>query len=79
MINNLEIYGIDLKEFAKDCQHGVAASTSIANVPGRKTPQLLIQGNQVAFVGKLLSGNFFSKIYFNLKIYLLFDICSTLY
>ncbi|CAG2054982.1 unnamed protein product [Timema podura] len=58
LINNLELYGVNLQEFGRECQHGVAASTSISSVPGRKTPQLLVQGNQVDFVGKLLMGKY---------------------
>jgi translation initiation factor 2D len=56
LINNLELYGINIQEFARECQHGVAASTSISPVPGKKSLQLLIQGNQVLFVGNLLMG-----------------------
>ena len=56
LINNLELYGINIQEFARECQHGVAASTSISPVPGKKSLQLLVQGNQVLFVGNLLMG-----------------------
>jgi translation initiation factor 1 (eIF-1/SUI1) len=56
LINNLELYGINIQEFARECQHGVAASTSISSVPGKKSQQLLVQGNQVLFVGNLLIG-----------------------
>jgi hypothetical protein len=56
LINNLELYGINNQEFARECQHGVAASTSISSVPGKKSQQLLVQGNQVLFVGNLLIG-----------------------
>jgi translation initiation factor 2D len=56
LVNNLELYGIDIQEFARECQHGVAASTSISCVPGKKSQQLLVQGNQVLFVGNLLMG-----------------------
>ncbi|XP_067012499.2 eukaryotic translation initiation factor 2D [Anabrus simplex] len=58
LINNLELYGVDLTEFARECQHGVAASTSISSVPGRKSAQLMVQGNQVLFVGNLLQGKY---------------------
>ncbi|KAK7792036.1 hypothetical protein R5R35_001673 [Gryllus longicercus] len=58
LINNLELYGINLTEFARECQHGVAASTSISNVPGKKSAQLMVQGNQVLFVGNLLTGKY---------------------
>ncbi|XP_059490719.1 eukaryotic translation initiation factor 2D isoform X2 [Neocloeon triangulifer] len=54
LINNLELFGIDIQDFARKCQHGVAASTSISEVPGKKSRELLVQGNQVDFVAKLL-------------------------
>lgn len=55
-VDNLELYGIPLQEFAKQCQHGIAASTTINSVPHKKSQQLTVQGNQVAFVHKLLKG-----------------------
>ncbi|KAG5899462.1 hypothetical protein JTB14_015315 [Gonioctena quinquepunctata] len=55
LVDNLELFGIRLNEFAKECQHGVAASTSINRPPGKKTDQLLVQGNQVLFVYNLLT------------------------
>lgn len=55
LIDNLELFGINLNEFAKLCQHGVAASTSISRHPGKKSDQLLVQGNQVLFVYDLLT------------------------
>lgn len=54
LIDNLELYGIRLSEFSKECQHGVAASTSITRPPGKKSDQLLVQGNQILFVYNLL-------------------------
>ncbi|GJQ78855.1 hypothetical protein Trydic_g8647 [Trypoxylus dichotomus] len=54
LIDNLELFGIKLSEFAKECQHGVAASTSITRPPGKKSDQLLVQGNQILFVHNLL-------------------------
>lgn len=56
LIDNLELFGIKIPEFAKECQHGVAASTSISRPPGKKSDQLLVQGNQVIFVYNLLTG-----------------------
>ncbi|XP_014214728.1 eukaryotic translation initiation factor 2D [Copidosoma floridanum] len=53
LINNLETFGIKLEDFAKDCQ-GIGASTTITDVPGKKTPSVLVQGNQVLYVYKLL-------------------------
>lgn len=58
LVNNLELYGINLAEFSRECQHGVAASTTINNLPSAKSAQLQIQGNQVLFVGKILTGEF---------------------
>lgn len=54
----MELYGINLAEFSRECQHGVAASTTINNLPSAKSAQLQIQGNQVLFVGKILTGEF---------------------
>lgn len=58
LIDHLEMFGIRLPEFAQACKHGVAASTSIyrPDCPGNSNKgQLLVQGNQVAFVYKLLT------------------------
>lgn len=56
LIDNLQLFGINMAEFSKECQHGVAASTTITKVPGKKTEQLLVQGNQVLFVYNHLLG-----------------------
>ncbi|XP_054280818.1 eukaryotic translation initiation factor 2D isoform X2 [Macrosteles quadrilineatus] len=55
LVNNLELYGINLTEFSRECQHGVAASTTINSLPSAKSSQLQIQGNQVNFVAKILT------------------------
>lgn len=55
LINNLELYGINIHEFSRECQHGVAASTTINTIPGMKSAQVQVQGNQVTFVAKLLT------------------------
>ncbi|CAH1153646.1 unnamed protein product [Phaedon cochleariae] len=55
LIDNLELFGVRITEFAKECQHGVAASTSISRPPGKKYDQLLVQGNQVLFIYNLLT------------------------
>lgn len=65
LVDNLELYGIPIQKFAKQCQHGVAASTSVLNVPGKKSQQLLVQGNQIHFIHKLLKGNFVSNFFFS--------------
>lgn len=56
LVDNLELYGISIRDFAKQCQHGVAASTTINQIPGKKSQQLLVQGNQINFIDKLLRG-----------------------
>uniref|UniRef100_A0A8D8QZQ3 Eukaryotic translation initiation factor 2D n=2 Tax=Cacopsylla melanoneura TaxID=428564 RepID=A0A8D8QZQ3_9HEMI len=56
LISNLDVYGIDLKEFCKLCQHGVAASTCINMV--NNAAQVQVQGNQIVFVNKLLTEKF---------------------
>lgn len=55
IISNLDSYGINIPEFAKAIKLGVAASTCMTEVPGYKTEQLLVQGNQVQFVYDLLT------------------------
>ena len=60
LIHNLDLYGIDMSEFAHKCQVGVAASTTIHEAPNKKRAgghpvmEVLVQGNQVAFASKLL-------------------------
>jgi len=57
---NLPVFGIDPAEFAHRCQVGVAASTSVGEAPNRPpgTSQVLVQGNQVRFIAKLLQEDF---------------------
>jgi len=66
LVNNLELYGIDLLKFSKECQHGVAASTTINDNPNAQNRQLQIQGSQILFVYKLLTGKFLLKDFYNL-------------
>ncbi len=60
LIHNLDVYGIKPAEFAHKLQVGVAASTTIHEAPNKKKSngspviEVLVQGNQVAFAGKLL-------------------------
>ena len=60
MIHNLDVFGIDPKEFGHKCQVGVAASSTVNEAPNKKKSngnpviEVLVQGNQVAFAGKLL-------------------------
>ncbi|XP_050426019.1 eukaryotic translation initiation factor 2D-like [Adelges cooleyi] len=58
LVNNLEMYGVDLTKFSKECQHGVAASTTINDVPNAQNRQVQIQGCQVPFVFKLLTDQY---------------------
>lgn len=55
LVNNLEMFGIKLDKFREECQE-IGASASITDVPGKKTPSVLVQGNQVLYVYKLLTG-----------------------
>ena len=54
LVENLDIYGINLSEFVKECQHGTAASASISKPQKNANEQLLVQGNQILFIYKLL-------------------------
>lgn len=55
LINNLETFGIDPHSLAHTLQIGVAASASVNPVPNKKEGmQVLVQGNQVLFLAKLL-------------------------
>lgn len=54
LVNNLETFGINLKEFSKECQN-IGASATITDDPGKKTPSVLVQGNQILYVYKLLT------------------------
>lgn len=56
LVDNIELYGISIQEFAKECQHGVAASASTYEIPGKKSKQLMVQGDQTAFIYDLLKG-----------------------
>lgn len=58
LVNNLETFGINLKEFSKECQ-SIGASATITDDPGKKTPSVLVQGNQILYVYKLLTGESF--------------------
>ena len=56
LVHNLELYGIDPSDFSHRCQTGVAASTSVSEAANRRpgAVEVLVQGNQVAFISKLL-------------------------
>lgn len=58
LVDHLEMFGIRLPEFAQACKIGVAASTSIIRpdcASNAKKGQLLVQGNQIRFLYKLLT------------------------
>lgn len=58
LIDGMELFGIRLQEFAQACKVGVAASTSIIrpDCPANANKgQLMVQGNQVRFIHKLLT------------------------
>ena len=60
MIDNLDVYGIDLEEFSHAVQKGVASSASIQPCATKgKGPQVLVQGNQINYIAKLLVGMYF--------------------
>ena len=60
LIHNLDVFGIDPKEFAHKCQVGVSASSTVSEAANKKKSngsaviEVLVQGNQVAYAGKLL-------------------------
>ena len=60
LIHNLDVFGIDPKEFAHKCQVGVSASSTVNEAANKKKSngspviEVLVQGNQVAYAGKLL-------------------------
>lgn len=57
VIQNLDPYGIDIKEFAHKLQVGVAASATISQGQGQKAGQeVRVQGNQINYLSKLLIG-----------------------
>ncbi|XP_002742065.2 eukaryotic translation initiation factor 2D-like [Saccoglossus kowalevskii] len=59
LVQNLEVFGIDPKSFARTVQVNVAASTSISPLPGNGAGfQVLIQGNQINYVAQLLLDEF---------------------
>ncbi|XP_040564943.1 eukaryotic translation initiation factor 2D [Lepeophtheirus salmonis] len=57
LVYNLDCYGIDPHEVAHKCQVGVAASTTVDMKPANRKggSEVLIQGNQIAYVTKLLT------------------------
>ena len=64
LIHNLDVYGIDMQDFAHKCQVGVAASTTIHEAVNKKRAgghpvmEVLVQGNQIAFANDLLLNDY---------------------
>ncbi|XP_055596620.1 eukaryotic translation initiation factor 2D [Uranotaenia lowii] len=58
LISNLEDYGVNVTEFAKEVKLGAAASTTMTEVPGTKGEQLQVQGNHIKLVYELLIGKY---------------------
>ncbi|KAH7718918.1 Protein C25H3.4 [Aphelenchoides avenae] len=55
LVNNVTVFGIDVKEFCHRIQTKVATGTTvIAEAPLCEGPQVLVHGNQVNFIGELL-------------------------
>lgn len=54
-IDNLDLYGIDLTEFASAVQKGVACSATIEKI-NKDDKRVTVQGNQIKFIGQLLKG-----------------------
>lgn len=57
IVSNLQTFGIDVKDFAHDCQLAVAASATVNELPGhQKDLQCQIQGNHAIMIRKVLLG-----------------------
>uniref|UniRef100_A0A0V0GAF2 Eukaryotic translation initiation factor 2D n=1 Tax=Triatoma dimidiata TaxID=72491 RepID=A0A0V0GAF2_TRIDM len=55
IVDNLEIYGVDLQEISRECQHGLATSTTLNRVASRKGMQFQVQGCHSGYIRKLLT------------------------
>ena len=52
------MFEIDADEFAHKVQVGVACSASVNPLPGKgHGVEVMVQGNQVNYIGRLLTGN----------------------
>eukprot|EP00057_Strongylocentrotus_purpuratus_P023121 XP_011677595.1 PREDICTED: LOW QUALITY PROTEIN: eukaryotic translation initiation factor 2D [Strongylocentrotus purpuratus] len=59
VIQNLEQFSLDPKEFGHRLQIAVAASTTVGEGPNAKSGlQVTVQGNQLKFLDKFLTGNY---------------------
>lgn len=56
LVDNLEVYGINVGNFSKECQRALSVSTTLLLPPGKKYQQLLLQGNHIEYLHHLLKG-----------------------
>lgn len=56
LVDNLELYGINILSFSKECQRRLAVSTTLLLPPGKKSQRLLLQGNHIEYLHHLLKG-----------------------
>ncbi|XP_052685586.1 eukaryotic translation initiation factor 2D-like [Crassostrea angulata] len=56
-VDNLDVFGLDLKEFAHEIQIAIQCSCTVSQSSSNKM-QVVIQGNQIAFVADLLTGKY---------------------
>jgi len=57
VVYNLETYGIDPQYFASTVQRGVACSVTVSpRLAKPKEIQVMVQGNQIHYIGQLLRG-----------------------
>ncbi|XP_052685592.1 eukaryotic translation initiation factor 2D-like [Crassostrea angulata] len=56
-VDNLDVFGLDLKEFAHAIQIAIQCSCTVSQSSSNKM-QVVIQGNQIAFVADLLTGKY---------------------
>lgn len=58
IVDNLDYYNVNVKDFSHNCQVGAAASATINHPTNLKSAQVQIQGSQAAFVKKLLADKY---------------------
>jgi len=58
VVYNLATYGIDPEYFASTVQKGIACSVTVGPRPAKpKEIQVMVQGNQINYIGQLLRGD----------------------
>lgn len=70
LVDNIEMYGLNIANFCKECQQGVAASATVITEPNKPYSKLMVQGNQIIYIYNLLTGK--KKLYFLYSILVLF-------